>query len=167
MTDSPACPLTSSIRVWRPHLTRRRSLVSSTPSPPVSAHGAISSPCPLTCLIPAVYDVGTSSTAGDIFLITFQQFLALSVSARPSVITVSYGSDETDMTRAQATTMCNAAQQLAAAGMTIVFSSGDDGVDGSGGETCPKFVVTYPGGCPYILSVGATQSFSPEVMVDT
>lgn len=25
----------------------------------------------------------------------------------------------------------------------------------------------YPGGCPYILSVGATQNFAPEAMVDT
>lgn len=113
------------------------------------------------------YDVGTSNTAGDLFLISFQQFLALAVASRPTVITVSYGSDETDFTLAQATTMCNAAQQLSASGMTIVFSSGDSGVDGNGGETCPKFKVTYPGGCPYILSVGATQSFSPEVMVST
>lgn len=71
------------------------------------------------------------------------------------------------MTTAQATSMCTAAQQLTAAGMTIVVSSGDSGVGGQSGETCPAFVPTYPGGCQYILSVGATQAFSPEVMVDT
>ncbi|KAF8308704.1 subtilisin-like protein [Clavulina sp. PMI_390] len=112
------------------------------------------------------YDYGTSSTAGDIFLLTFQYFLGLAASSRPSVITISYGSLESAFTSSQATSMCNAAQQLAAAGMTIVVSSGDDGVSGQGG-TCPPFQPTYPGGCPYILSVGATQSFSPEVMVDT
>lgn len=106
-------------------------------------------------------------TQGDIFLLTFQYFLGIEVSSRPSVITISYGSLESDMTSDQAASMCNAAQQLTAAGMTIVVSSGDDGVGGESGESCPAFVPTYPGGCQYILSVGATQSFSPEVMVDT
>lgn len=38
--------------------------------------------------------------------------------------------------------MCNAAQQLAAQGMTIVVSSGDSGVAGQDGATCPAFVPT-------------------------
>lgn len=119
---------------------------------------------------------------------TFQYFLGLSASARPSVITISYGSLESGVTSAQAETMCNAAQQLTAQGTTIVVSSGDSGVGGQSGATCPAFVPTvrgrvlsrpehrslirffhhlqYPGGCQYILSVGATQGFSPEVMVD-
>lgn len=112
------------------------------------------------------YDIGTSSTAGDLFLITFQNFINMKT-ARPPVISISYGSDESDFTSAQATTMCNAAQQLSALGTTIVASSGDTGVDGQGDLSCPPFRPTYPGGCPYILSVGATQSFSPEVMVST
>lgn len=111
------------------------------------------------------YDIGTASTAGDLFLITLQNFIAASV--RPPVITISYGSDESDFTSAQATTMCNAAQQLSALGTTIVVSSGDTGVDGQGDLSCPPFRPTYPGGCPYVLSVGATQNFSPEVMVST
>jgi len=36
-----------------------------------------------------------------------------------------------------------------------------NGQDASG--KCPPFTPTYPSGCPYILSVGATQNFSPEV----
>lgn len=46
-------------------------------------------------------------------------------------------------------------------------SSGDDGVDGEGFFSCPPFRPTYLGACPFILSVGATQNFSPESMVDT
>lgn len=46
------------------------------------------------------------------------------------------------MTTAQATTMCTAAQQLTALGVTIVISSGDSGVGGESGETCPAFVPT-------------------------
>lgn len=114
----------------------------------------------------AFYDIGTANTAGDIFLLSFQNFI--DAPSRPAVASYSYGSDESESTQAEATTMCNAAKQLSALGMTIVASSGDSGVDGQGqGDTCPPFLPTYPGGCPYILSAGATQSFGPEVMVDT
>jgi tripeptidyl-peptidase-1 len=55
-------------------------------------------------------------------------------------------------------------------GTTFVFSSGDYGTAGNGNEcidpstgqsgttsTCTKFNPSFPGTCPYILSVGATQ----------
>ncbi|UZJ52762.1 hypothetical protein CBS101457_002082 [Exobasidium rhododendri] len=110
---------------------------------------------------------GNSQTQGDIFLLTFNDFVNnYSTTNRPKVITISYGSDEDQFTSAQANSMCTAAQKLTALGTTIVVSSGDDGVAGQD-DTCPPFTPTYPGGCQYILSVGATQSFSPEVMVDT
>ncbi|KAE8214735.1 hypothetical protein CF327_g1937, partial [Tilletia walkeri] len=116
-------------------------------------------PLPTTFL-----DYGTSSTAGDIFSLTFQYLLAQST--KPGVVSISYGSDESDFTASQARSMCNYAQQLTAQGTTIVVSSGDSGVAGQQ-DACPPFTPTYPSGCPYILSVGATQSFSPEVAVDT
>ncbi|KAK0531903.1 hypothetical protein OC842_003465 [Tilletia horrida] len=108
---------------------------------------------------------GTSTTSGDIFSKTFQYFL--SQTTKPGVISISYGSDEAGFTKSAATSMCNYAQQLTAQGTTIVVSSGDYGVSGQSGDTCPPFVPTYPSGCPYILSVGATQNFGPEVAVDT
>ncbi|KAF8320754.1 family S53 protease [Clavulina sp. PMI_390] len=111
------------------------------------------------------YDYGTAGTTGDLFLLSFQYFLSLAPSARPTVLSISYGSVETIFTTSQAQSMCTAAQQLTAAGMTIVVSSGDNGVSGFG-TTCPSFTPTYPSGCPYILSVGATQDFSPEVMAN-
>ena len=93
----------------------------------------------------------------------------MAVEDRPSVITISYGSEEKDFTAEQAQTMCTAALQLTCQGMTIVVSSGDSGVNGQGSssDTCPPFTPTYPGGCPYILSVGATQGFSPETAAGT
>ncbi|KAF8320677.1 subtilisin-like protein [Clavulina sp. PMI_390] len=114
------------------------------------------------------YDYGTlSSASGDVFLGTFQYFLNLTASDRPSVITISYGSFESEYTASQASSMCTAAQQLSAAGMTIVVAAGDYGVGGFLGFSCPAFVPTYPSGCPYLLTVGATQNFSPEVMADS
>ncbi|KAK0563057.1 hypothetical protein OC861_005015 [Tilletia horrida] len=108
---------------------------------------------------------GNSNTAGDIFSLTFQYLL--NQATKPGVVSISYGSDESDMTSSQAQAMCNYAQQLTAQGTTIVVSSGDSGVAGQK-DTCPKggkFIPTYPSGCPYILSVGATQNFSPEQAV--
>ncbi len=34
-------------------------------------------------------------------------------------------------------------------------------------SVCPLFTLTYPSGCPYILSVRAMQGFSPEVAAGT
>lgn len=66
------------------------------------------------------YDLGTQNVVGDPFLLTFQYFLGLPVDERPPVITISYSGVESDLTDTQAASMCTAAQQLAAAGMTIV-----------------------------------------------
>lgn len=62
--------------------------------------------------------------------------------------------------------------KLGMAGTTILYSSGDYGVAGNGGECCTKakckggtynsggkgtFNPSFPGTCPYVTSVGATQ----------
>lgn len=72
-----------------------------------------------------VYNLGNQLTQGDIFLLTFQMFI--NAASQPSVITISYGGQESDVTSAQANDMCNAAQKLSALGTTIVVSSGDSG----------------------------------------
>jgi tripeptidyl-peptidase I len=109
---------------------------------------------------------------GDIF----QQGLAYYLNnytnvTRPGVISVSYGDIEQDFTASQASTFCSTAQKLTAQGTTVVFASGDNGVDSVQASSAPScsngFVPTYPSGCPYILSVGGLQNFSPEVAVDT
>lgn len=121
------------------------------------------------------YNIGDKSgttvgaDTGDIFLSAFQYFLELDASVRPSVITVSYGIlDEASMT-STADAMCNAAQLLSAFGTTIVFSAGDSGPDGTARAQTPPYpdasgsclplTPSYPSGCPYILSVGATTGY--------
>jgi tripeptidyl-peptidase-1 len=62
--------------------------------------------------------------------------------------------------------------KLGMAGTTVLYSSGDYGVAGNGGQCCTKakcaggtyntggsgtFNPSFPGGCPYVTSVGATQ----------
>ena len=64
---------------------------------------------------------------------------------------------------------CNEYAKLGMLGTTFLYSSGDYGVAGNGGQcidpttgmynngTSGKFNPSFPGTCPYILSVGATQ----------
>ncbi|KAF8215443.1 family S53 protease [Mycena galopus ATCC 62051] len=75
--------------------------------------------------------------------------------SRPSVLTTSYGFDsETDLPISVAINLCNTYMQLGALGTSLLFSSGDGGVEGSG--SCAVFTAPFPAGCPFITSVGST-----------
>ncbi|CCM03030.1 uncharacterized protein FIBRA_05147 [Fibroporia radiculosa] len=80
----------------------------------------------------------------------------------PSVITTSYSSNEEYVSINVANNLCNAYAQLGARGVSVLFSSGDGGVSGAVSENCTDFVPSFPSGCPYVTSVGATQSYTPE-----
>ncbi|KAI0329229.1 family S53 protease [Cubamyces sp. BRFM 1775] len=84
----------------------------------------------------------------------------------PQVLSTSYGFDEPDLPTSIATNLCNAYMQLGARGTSILFSSGDGGVSGSQSQTCTTFIPTFPSGCPFVTSVGATTGISPEVAAD-
>ncbi|KAA1475871.1 family S53 protease [Dentipellis sp. KUC8613] len=74
----------------------------------------------------------------------------------PQVLTTSYGSNEDEVSSSLANQLCNAYAQLGARGTSILFSSGDGGVSGSQSGLCLTFVPTFPSGCPFLTSVGAT-----------
>lgn len=66
---------------------------------------------------------------------------------KPGVITVSYGAEEAQVGKSQAKHLCSVAQKAAASGITILFTSGDNGVNGVqySGESCSSgFNPTYP-----------------------
>ncbi|KAI0066344.1 subtilisin-like protein [Artomyces pyxidatus] len=90
----------------------------------------------------------------------------LGESAPPQVLTTSYGQNENTISRSLANTLCNAYAQLGARGTSILFASGDGGVSGSQSASCRTFVPTFPSGCPFMTSVGATQNVNPEVAAD-
>ncbi|KAG0699469.1 peptidase S8/S53 domain-containing protein [Suillus ampliporus] len=84
-----------------------------------------------------------------------------------NVISTSYGYNEADLSVAYAIRQCNEYAKLGLMGVTILYSSGDYGVEGNG-ETCLNpdgnqttdgkiFNPTFPSTCPYVTSVGATQ----------
>ncbi|GAB7357268.1 hypothetical protein MBLNU459_g8240t2 [Dothideomycetes sp. NU459] len=88
--------------------------------------------------------------------------------AATKVISTSYGYNEADLTPAYEERQCNEYMKLGLLGTTFLYSSGDYGVAGNGGQclnangtynngSSGRFNPSFPGTCPYILSVGATQ----------
>ena len=84
------------------------------------------------------------------------------------VISTSYGYNEADLTAAYEKRQCNEYMKLGLQGTTFLYSSGDYGVAGNGGQcigtngtyndgSSGKFNPSFPSTCPYVTSVGATQ----------
>ncbi|EMD37154.1 hypothetical protein CERSUDRAFT_84189 [Gelatoporia subvermispora B] len=83
------------------------------------------------------------------------------------IISTSYGYNEADLTPFYMQRQCSEYAKLGLMGVTVLYSSGDDGVAGNG-EVCLEpdgeqtlsgqiFNPSFPGGCPFVTSVGATQ----------
>ncbi|KAL5531108.1 hypothetical protein ACEPAG_3984 [Sanghuangporus baumii] len=85
----------------------------------------------------------------------------------PNVVSVSYGQDEVTISARSAMRQCTEYGKIGLMGTTVLYSSGDFGVAGFGnvcldadGNETPdgiRFNPSFPGGCPFITSVGATQ----------
>ncbi|OSX61674.1 hypothetical protein POSPLADRAFT_1070312 [Postia placenta MAD-698-R-SB12] len=80
----------------------------------------------------------------------------LSLESPPPVVATSYGDNENAISQKLAYNLCNAYAQLGARGVSVIFASGDGGVSGNKNSECTTFVPTFPSGCPYVTSVGAT-----------
>ncbi|KAJ7088031.1 family S53 protease-like protein [Mycena belliarum] len=101
--------------------------------------------------------VGEDGSDGlDGFMDIITTLINESAATRPSVLTTSYGFDESDLTLPVANTLCNAYMQLGALGTSLIFSSGDGGVSGSQSKSCTTFIPTLPSDCPFVTSVGST-----------
>ncbi|KAI1858727.1 uncharacterized protein JN550_012477 [Neoarthrinium moseri] len=107
------------------------------------------------------YSVGGNNN--QIYEYLSEYLLGLSAAERPNVISVSYGGDESSVTKSVATTTCNQFSQLGAAGVSILFASGDSGV-GSGCTISGKkaYQPDFPGGCPWVTMVGGTTGTGTE-----
>ncbi|KAH9059476.1 subtilisin-like protein [Lactarius deliciosus] len=87
----------------------------------------------------------------------------------PQTISISYSHEEHSISREYATYVCEQFAGLAVRGVSVLVSSGNDGI---GRGTClrddgtVRFGPTFPGTCPYVTVVGATTDFEPEVGAD-
>ncbi|KAF2729149.1 subtilisin-like protein [Polyplosphaeria fusca] len=86
----------------------------------------------------------------------------------PQVISTSYGEPEQTVPKSYAERVCRQFAQVGARGTSLLFSSGDRGVGGTGkcysndGKNTYKFLSDFPVSCPYVTGVGATMNFEPE-----
>ena len=104
------------------------------------------------------------STGGETF--SFFEDLAnylleLDAAEQPNVLSVSYGGPETLFDQSLAESTCNTFAELGAAGVSIIFASGDSGV----GDTCDvngedAYEPFFPAGCPWVTTVGGTSGTS-------
>ncbi|KAF9972599.1 hypothetical protein BGZ73_004275 [Actinomortierella ambigua] len=77
----------------------------------------------------------------------------------PSVLSISYGFNENQVSSNQVAAVCNAFQQLGSRGVSVIVATGDGGVAGSRpNNTCIKIIPTFPASCPYVTAVGATKN---------
>jgi tripeptidyl-peptidase-1 len=65
--------------------------------------------------------------------------------------------------------VCQMFGQLGARGVSVIFSSGDTGPGSAcqtnDGKNTTRFLPIFPGGCPWVTSVGATRYVQPEAAV--
>ncbi|KAJ7858989.1 family S53 protease [Mycena leptocephala] len=80
----------------------------------------------------------------------------------PPVMTTSYGENETDMSKALAFKLCEAYMAFGARGTSVLFASGDGGVEGGQAQSCTKYQAAFPAGCPYLTAVGSVHGTAPE-----
>lgn len=84
----------------------------------------------------------------------------------PQVISNSYGDEEQTVPEKYAIRVCNLIGLLGLRGITVLESSGDEGVGASclnqDGKT-PQFNPIFPATCPYLTSVGGTVQLQPEI----
>ncbi|KAJ3759870.1 family S53 protease-like protein [Lentinula raphanica] len=108
--------------------------------------------------------VGPNNTdGGAIGYLDIVEYLS-NMTNPPQVMSMSYGYQEWWLTPSQAQQICDVYMALGARGVSLIFGSGDGGVSGAErNDTCTEFLPAFPGGCPYITSVGGTYSINPEL----
>lgn len=97
----------------------------------------------------------------------FNQPESCGIAKPANVISTSFASDEADLTPFYATRQCNEYGKLGLLGVSILYSSGDEGVAGNGNRCLnpngsqsrngTRFNPLFPAVCPFVTAVGATQ----------
>ncbi|KAL7929774.1 peptidase S8/S53 domain-containing protein [Trichoderma chlorosporum] len=103
------------------------------------------------------------------YLQYYEYLLSKSNAELPQVITNSYGDEEQTVPQAYAIRVCNQIGLMGLRGISILESSGDEGVGAScvaTNSSTPQFNPIFPATCPYVTSVGGTVNFNPEIAWD-
>lgn len=116
--------------------------------------------------IPNLDEPTAAENQNEPYLPYYQYLLSKPNSALPQVISNSYGDDEQTVPEKYAVKVCNLIGLMGLRGITILESSGDNGVgapcQSNDGKKTPQFTPEFPGTCPYVTAVGGTINVSPE-----
>ncbi|EJT78279.1 LOW QUALITY PROTEIN: hypothetical protein GGTG_03381 [Gaeumannomyces tritici R3-111a-1] len=117
-----------------------------------------------TPLVPTRDQPRESGNEPYIELLTY--LLALPDSALPQTLSTSYAEEEQSVPREYSLKVCNMFMQLGARGVSVIFASGDTGPGNNCVSNADDATVvlgpTFPAGCPFVTSVGATAGAGPE-----
>ncbi|KAM3430033.1 hypothetical protein NHJ13734_007916 [Beauveria thailandica] len=117
--------------------------------------GALASPNPSEYLAHA--PEGSDNGSFDDALTALGNYLN-SASSPPSAVSTSYGGEEDGVDAGYLDRICNEFMKAGSRGVSIFFSSGDDGVGGNGESSCQNgYYPTWPASCPYVTTVGGTE----------
>jgi tripeptidyl-peptidase-1 len=117
----------------------------------------------------ATINNSSRSNDNEPFLEFLTALLAKPSSELPHVLSISYADDEPSVPRPYALRVCDMFAALTARGVSELVASGDGGAAGTGQTACTdekgrkRFVPTFPGSCPYVTAVGATDTVGPPV----
>lgn len=108
--------------------------------------------------------VGDGTNTNEPWAEFLNYLLALPDASLPNTISISYGDDTTTLPNEYMIAQCNLFAQLGARGVSVLVASGDSGV----GSTCTtnagkkQFDTIFPGGCPWVTTVGGTTGTTTE-----
>ncbi|KAH9062387.1 subtilisin-like protein [Lactarius vividus] len=111
------------------------------------------------------YSTGKGPLGSDDWYVTWLEYI-LDQRDIPQTISISYGLEERYTSREYASYVCDMFAMLGALGVSVLVSSGNDGI---GRGTCMnedgvvRFLPRFPGTCPYVTVVGGTTDYEPEV----
>ncbi|KAJ9655304.1 hypothetical protein H2198_005833 [Neophaeococcomyces mojaviensis] len=120
---------------------------------------------------PFAADLFTPTNTNEPYL-TWLDYV-LSQSDLPQTISTSYGDDEQTVPLSYAQSVCEGFAQLGLRGVSLLFSSGDNGVGANGtcvsndGKNTTTFLPAFPASCPYVTTVGGTRGYPEAVAYDT
>ncbi|KAH8983901.1 subtilisin-like protein [Lactarius hatsudake] len=111
------------------------------------------------------YSVGQGRTGTDDWLASWFRYLR-TASNIPRTISISYVVDERFIPVDYATYICTQFSILSILGVSVLISTGDDGVgkgDCMTNDGTVRFYSNFPATCPYITAVGGTTNHDPEI----
>ncbi|KAJ5154486.1 Peptidase S8/S53 subtilisin/kexin/sedolisin [Penicillium coprophilum] len=117
-------------------------------------------------VVPELNHPDSTESTNEPYLEQLHYFLNLPDEELPAVLSNSYGEDEQSLPPSYVNATCSLFAQLAARGVSILFSSGDEGPGRAcvrnDGTNQTRFIPEYPASCPFVTAVGGTYGINPE-----